>query len=229
MDVNQCKWYIKIMRHIILSSMFILLISTSGAKSHADIYKYIDNKGVTHFTNIPKTKEYKKIMNDAGRTSYKDFDHIINRKSVKYNIKPGIIKAVITAESNWDFRAVSKSGAIGLMQLMPATARDMRIKNPYDPEQNIEAGTRYLRHLLDRFNNNLHLALAAYNAGPARVERSGGIPSIRETRKYVKTVMSIYKGRTGKNTRIHKVIFENGTAVYTNNPSDYKQHPLSNF
>ncbi|MDH4027609.1 MAG: lytic transglycosylase domain-containing protein [Nitrospirota bacterium] len=224
------KWYIKDMSKLLLTGTLILLITAYGATVCADIYKYVDKNGVTHFTNIPKNNEYKKIMNDRGIETYNDYDYIINRKSVKYNIKPAIIRAVITAESNWDTRAVSKKGAIGLMQLMPTTARDMRIDDPYDPEQNIEGGTRYLRLLLNRFNENLHLALAAYNAGPERVARTGGIPSISETRNYVKTVLSIYKGRAGGNVSgIEKVVSDNGTIIYTNTPSNYKQPSLSNF
>ena len=119
---------------------------------------------------------------------------------------------------------------MGLMQLMPATARDMQINNPYDPEQNIEGGTRYLRFLLNRFKGDISLALAAYNAGPGKVEKSGGIPPITETKKFIRDVISIYKGKSQTNsTRIYKVTFNDGTVLYTNRPATYKQRNLSNF
>jgi soluble lytic murein transglycosylase-like protein len=113
---------------------------------------------------------------------------------------------------------------------MPATAKDMKISDPYNPEDNIEGGTRYLRYLLNRFNDDLDLALAAYNAGPSRVEQAGGIPSIRETKMYVKSVKSFYQGYAGnKITPIYKVTFKDGTILYTNTPSTYDQHNLSKF
>ncbi len=188
--------------------------------SSADIYKHKDKNGTIHFTNIQKGDGYDRIITDAEIRPQNVYEQIINRKSSKYNIKPSIIKAVITAESNWNPKAVSKKGAIGLMQLMPSTASDMKIRNPYNPEENIEGGTRYLRYLLDRFNGSLDLALAAYNAGPSRVEKSGGIPSIRETRLYVKSVLSMYR-KISKNKlfQIYKVTMSNGTTMYTNIPS----------
>ena len=174
----------------------IMLISSIAVTSHADIYKFVDSKGVIHFTNIPQGNGYTKIMEEYTPPSRRSFDTIISSTSSKYNIEPAIIKAVITAESNWNPKAVSHKGAIGLMQLMPSTARDMEINNPFDPEENIEGGTRYLRHLLNRFDGDLDLALAAYNAGPGTVEKSGGIPSIAETHKFVRTVNEIYRGRS---------------------------------
>jgi soluble lytic murein transglycosylase len=188
--------------------------------SHADIYKYTDQKGVTHFTNTPEGKGYTKVITEYKAPSERKYDRIIDQTSLKYNIEPAVIKAVITAESDWNPAAVSHKGAIGLMQLMPGTARDMQVSNPYDPEENIEGGTKYLRWLLNRFNGNLDLALAAYNAGPSKVERSGGIPSIRETSKYVKNVTRIYKGTSeGKNSKIYKVTYDDGTVLYTNTNS----------
>lgn len=218
------------MRKFICISIITFFLSASAITSYADIYKYVDENGVIHFTNITKGKGYKKIISEDKTRSKKDYDHIITRKSSKYKIEPAIIRAVITVESNWNPRAISSKGAIGLMQLMPSTAKDMRVKNAFDPEENIEGGTKYLRYLLNRFNGDIELALAAYNAGPARVEKSGGIPSISETKKFVKKVLSIYKGKSGKKReRIYKVIYNNGTILYTNAPYYYKQNKLSNF
>ncbi len=203
-----------------------------GLASHADIYKYTDEKGVIHFTNIPSGKGYTRIITENKphlKREYDDYDHIISNKSLKYNIEPAVIKAVITAESNWDPKAISHKGAIGLMQLMPTTAEDMQVSNPFDPEENIEGGTKYLRYLLNRFNGDLDLALAAYNAGPARVEESGGIPAISETTRYVKNVNKIYKGANINNqTQIYKVTYDDGTILYTNT-SSYSQRKLSKF
>jgi soluble lytic murein transglycosylase-like protein len=209
------------MRRALFISAITLIISTIGLTSHADIYKYVDDNGVIHFTNVPSGKGYTNILRENKPQINGEYDHIISNKSYKYNIEPAIIKAVITAESNWDPRAVSRKGAIGLMQLMPTTAEDMRVINPFDPEENIEGGTRYLRHLLNRFNGDLDLALAAYNAGPARVEKSGGIPAIPETIQYIKKVNRIFNDRSReKRSRIYKVTYEDGSVLYTNTPSN---------
>ncbi|UCD34071.1 MAG: lytic transglycosylase domain-containing protein, partial [Nitrospiraceae bacterium] len=165
-----------------------IALSALPHPSAADIYRYTDENGVIHFTNAPVGKGYTRVIREKASASTGDYEHIIASTSSKYNIEPAILKAVITAESNWDAKAISPKGAIGLMQLMPSTAEDMEVANPHDPEDNIEGGARYLRHLLNRFNGDLDLALAAYNAGPGRVEQSGGIPPIAETIKYVKNV-----------------------------------------
>lgn len=217
------------MKKIASLSIATLAIGLFCTPSFADIYKYRDPNGVIHFTNIPQGKDYEKIISEKRAQTKGDYDYIIESKSSKYNIEPAIIRAVITAESNWDPRAVSHKGAIGLMQLMPDTAKDMEISNPFDPEDNIEGGTRYLRWLLNKFDGNLDLALAAYNAGPTRVEQSGGIPAITETRKYVQNVNKIYKGSSPKKeARIYKITYSDGTVLYTNTPSD-NQNTLSNF
>lgn len=209
------------------ATILLLLLTVFCTTSDADIYKFVDKNGVTNYTNMPKSSKYKKIMNENGKRSRTNYEHIISNKSIKYNIRPAIIKAVIKAESNWDPKAVSKKGAIGLMQLMPATAKEMKIIDPYDPEENIEAGTRYLRYLLDRFNGDMKLALAAYNAGPTRVERSGGIPRISETQKYVRRVIS--GSRYAPKPQIYRTSLNNGVTLYTNTPAKKYYNPLSNF
>jgi len=120
---------------------------------------------------------------------------MIDRQAGSQQLDPRLVKAVIQVESGYNPRALSKAGAMGLMQLMPETARDMSVRDPYDPEQNLRAGTAYLRQLLDRFRGSVELALAAYNAGPAPVERHGGIPPYAETRDYVRHILSLYMGR----------------------------------
>lgn len=160
----------------------------------------------------------------ARKTAYSG---IVEEKAKKHNVDPKLVKSVIRAESNWNHRAVSPKGAMGLMQLMPQTANLMGVNNPFDPEQNIEGGVKYLRHLLTRFEGNLTLAIAAYNAGPMRVERKGGVPSIPETVTYVQRVIGDYTGvaplaslplMNGPKsaTRIYKVVLRDGSIAYTN-------------
>ncbi|MFZ5591690.1 MAG: lytic transglycosylase domain-containing protein [Bacillota bacterium] len=122
----------------------------------------------------------------AGASRLED---LFREAAAKYNLDPALLKAVARAESAFNPRAVSPAGAAGVMQLMPATARALGVENVFDPRQNIMAGARYLRQLLDRFAGNLELALAAYNAGPRAVEEHGGIPPYRETRQYISRVL----------------------------------------
>jgi soluble lytic murein transglycosylase-like protein len=122
------------------------------------------------------------------------FDEHIRATARKYGLAPSLLKAVIAVESNFDPGAISVKGATGLMQLMPQTARDMYVYDIFDPLQNIEGGARYLRQLQDRYRGDLHQVLAAYNAGPERVRRSGGmVPAIRETQDYVRKVLGLYE------------------------------------
>ncbi len=118
---------------------------------------------------------------------------LIIRISKKYNVDPALIKAIIMVESRFDPHAVSYRGAKGLMQLMPVTLKEMGAKDPFDPENNIEAGVRYFKKLLILFNNNIELALAAYNAGIRKVKLYGGIPPFRSTRQYIRKVMRYYE------------------------------------
>ena len=131
------------------------------------------------------------------KTSPQHLNRHILAAASSHGVDPLLIKAVIKAESNFDHRAVSSKGALGLMQLMPGTARDMRVSNPFDPLQNINGGTKYLRYLLDNYNGNVELSLAAYNAGPANVTTDGGIPGFPETRAYVAKVLETYRSYRG--------------------------------
>jgi soluble lytic murein transglycosylase-like protein len=123
-----------------------------------------------------------------------NLEPLITRHSDAQALDPKLVKALIQAESGYNVRALSNKGAIGLMQLMPATASLLNVSNPYDPDDNIRGGTRYLRQMIDRFAGRLEFAIAAYNAGPGAVERHGGIPPYAETRAYVKRVLSLYNG-----------------------------------
>ncbi len=205
----------------------------------ADIYKYVDENGVVCYTDTPYGKKVQQVIADrkppaaeqptAGIIFPKDYSQYIQNSAAKYNLEPELIKAVIKTESNGNHRAVSRKGARGLMQLMPSTAMDMNVSNPFDPEQNIEGGTRYLRYLLERFNGNMTLALAAYNSGPGTVEKYGKVPPISETQQYVKRVFNLYKGKRSyalsdqaaaapleKKAPMYRILLEDGTILFTN-------------
>ncbi len=119
---------------------------------------------------------------------------VISRHADSYQLDPKLVRAVIQVESGYNPAAVSHKGAVGLMQLMPGTANQLAVDDPYDPDQNVRGGVAYLRRMLDRFEGRLELAVAAYNAGPGAVERHGGIPPYRETRDYVRKVLALYRG-----------------------------------
>jgi soluble lytic murein transglycosylase-like protein len=114
---------------------------------------------------------------------------IIDREATKQKVDAGLVRAVVEAESAYSPCAVSPVGAMGLMQLMPATAESLQVTDPYDPSQNITAGTQYLKQMLERYGGDIAKALAAYNAGPARVDAAGGVPPIPETQEYVRKIM----------------------------------------
>ncbi|HSB74285.1 MAG TPA: lytic transglycosylase domain-containing protein [Terriglobales bacterium] len=121
-----------------------------------------------------------------------DIDEAIEQAAARHNVDPNLVRAVIKVESNFNPNAVSRTGAMGLMQLMPVTARQLNVSNPFDPEQNVDAGVRHLKHLLDNFGGDVRLTLAAYNAGVGAVMRSSGVPPYSETRNYVKRITNLY-------------------------------------
>jgi len=158
---------------------------------------YLDEYNAMCIENNFKTitlakKEEDTSQHQSSNSITSAYSRLINKKSDQYRIESSLLKAVIKVESNWNSKAVSHAGAMGLMQLMPTTADDLNVTNPFNPEENIDGGARYLRYLLDKFDGNLSHALAAYNAGPTRVKRHRGIPPIKETQQYVKRVLSLY-------------------------------------
>lgn len=184
----------------------VIILLAFFSRAEAAIYKFTDAEGVVLFTDSPvKGAQRVKSSDSAGgavRTKTSgtairhNYDHLIAEKAEKYSLDPKLVQAVIKAESGFNHRAVSPKGAMGLMQLMPQTAYYLGVYNPFDPEENIEAGVRYLREMLERFGGSLTLALAAYNAGPTSVEKHGhSVPPYRETKDYVSKVLTTYNGK----------------------------------
>jgi membrane-bound lytic murein transglycosylase B len=123
-----------------------------------------------------------------------DIDSAIEQAAARHNVDPNLVRAVVKVESNFNPNAVSRKGAMGLMQLMPSTARQLRVQNPFDPEQNVDAGVRHLKQLLESYNGDVKLTLAAYNAGAGAVARSSGVPHYAETQNYVRRITKLYYG-----------------------------------
>ena len=155
-------------------------------KAAAEFKKILDEK-------IGATKEVEaKTITQNSIDAKKDINGLIEKYAQKNNLDPNFIKAVVKQESGFNPNAVSKCGAMGLMQLMPQTAQGLGVKNAFDPEQNIEGGVKYLKSMMTRFNNDPKLALAAYNAGPGAVQRYGDVPPYKETQNYVKNILASY-------------------------------------
>ena len=175
----------------------LILLFSAALTAYGDIYRYIDENGVMHFTNTPTTsnQKFKLFLREKPKTSLrystKKYDDIIANASQQYGVAFPLLKAIIKAESGFDPRAVSKKGAKGLMQIMPQNFKLLGIKDPFDPSQNIHAGARYFKQMYDRFGK-LALSLAAYNAGPKAVERYKTVPPYEETEEYVKRVLKFY-------------------------------------
>ena len=175
---------------IILFSLFFSFIS-----AQADIYRFKDENGVWHFTNIRSDTRYRLYIKTGrlrGKQYITNYDTIIQRAAQQFGVEPHLIKSIIMAESSFDPNAISKSGAQGLMQLMPPTANDMEVNNPFDPEENIFGGTRYISLLLKKFKQDKKLAIAAYNIGPSVVANQNSVPRIPQTRRFVEKVMKYY-------------------------------------
>ncbi len=207
---------------ILRLALAVLLLTASTG--YAEMYKYVDENGVVLFTDIPRGSDgYRsRIKRDTVAQARKSaYNQIVLDKADQYELDPSLISAVITAESGFRPTAVSRKGAMGLMQLMPATAKQLGVKDPFNPEQNIDGGTRYLKFLLRKYDGDLRLALAAYNAGPTKVGEHTKLP--RETEQYIEKVFSLYGGKRhlpvrSKRTVIYKTVLSDGQVIYTNSP-----------
>ena len=162
-------------------------VPTSGAVMRAarsaasEVNTYLDGRAQSH-----------QILNRA--FTQEDVDAAIEQAAARHNVDPNLVRSVVKVESNFNPNAVSRKGAMGLMQLMPSTARSLNVVNPFDPQQNVDAGVRHLRRLLDSYGGNVSLSLAAYNAGSGAVARSAGVPHFRETQNYVRRITNLYNG-----------------------------------
>ena len=177
-----------------------------GSPARADMYVHKDAQGVLHFTNVPSQPGYRPVIREWGsglsalRLPPGRIEEIISSASNRHGVDPHLVRAVIKAESDFNARARSPKGAQGLMQLMPETARLHNVSNVYDPDENIDGGVRHLRLLLDRYQGDLRLALAGYNAGIQAVEKYGGIPPFAETQEYVRRVLNYHQRYRGNGT-----------------------------
>ena len=196
----------------ILLSVLMCALALSAGPALADIYMFKDERGVVHFTNIPSgDKRYRMVRKEESTSDYsraaglpqyvlptaeliRQYSAIVETAAKYHGVDVALVHAVITAESGYNPRAVSRAGAQGIMQLMPDTARRFGVQNSFDASQNIHGGVKYLRELLTMFNGNRELALAAYNAGENAVIRAGNrIPPYAETVHYVPKVLGFYR------------------------------------
>jgi soluble lytic murein transglycosylase-like protein len=220
---------------------FVVLLLAAPAAAHAQIYAWRDAAGnlvLSDQAKDPSARTYGVSAHATVRTTMPlsrraaEYDSLIEAHATRHSISADLVRAVIQAESAFNPSARSPKGAMGLMQLMPATAAELGVVRPYDPDENIRGGVAYLRQLLDRYDGNEELALAAYNAGPGAVQRFGGtVPPFRETREYVsrvqRTLAAAVAGTTGQPTRPGRRVYRtveivNGREVvrYSGTPRD---------
>lgn len=201
----------------------------AAAPAGAEMFKLSEPDGTVHFTNAPTDPRYRRMGVSSGTSAgwlrlpggaAPRYDAEIRDAAARYGVPEKLVSAVIRVESAFNPRAVSRAGARGLMQLMPDTASVLGVRNSFDPQENIDGGVRHLRGLIDRFPNNLPLALAAYNAGERAVATYQGIPPYPETRDYVTRVLSFFDGSVGGSSRtaVYRRVEDDGTITYTNIP-----------
>ena len=201
-------------------ALLLVALAFVPGKVDAQMYVCVDSRGKEQYTNMNFSASCRPLGKKVGITTRprswgggtkrgygtvsrpasdnaSKYDHHIRQSSRRHNVDPFLIKAVIKAESDFDQYALSKKGAQGLMQLMPGTAKDLNVRNPFNAHENIDGGTRYLKSMLELFDGNIVLSLAAYNAGPNLIKRLQRIPKNGETRRYVKKVLANYKGYRG--------------------------------
>ncbi len=218
-------------KSILILGFLLASLSSQGSQGYAEIFQFTAPDGTVSFSNVPVDTRYRLFsispdlpfskLQPPSRYERNRVFRLIDAAAQEHRIDPALIRAVVKAESDYNPTAISPAGALGLMQLMPGTARDLDVKNPFDPEENIRGGVQYLRYLLDRFQGSVPLAVAAYHAGEQNVDRHGGIPPIAATKDYVKRVMTLHKRYLGTTARAEKAIYtiKSGDAIlFTNTP-----------
>jgi soluble lytic murein transglycosylase-like protein len=231
-------------RSTFAACIYLSALALCAVPAHAQISKLVDNSGRQFFVNAdapnpgklsaaakPRAAIYmpaEASFTGAGRPALSidrdGAEKLVREAAERHSVDPALVRAVIETESGWNAGAISRKGAVGLMQLIPTTAQRFGVQDRFSPQQNVDAGVRYLKVLLQRYDGNLDLALAAYNAGEGAVDRAHGIPAFRETRDYVQKVQNAYfrpgSGRIGDlwiNRRaIHKNVEASGRIIFTN-------------
>lgn len=188
--------------------IFFLVFAQSAMTKSLKVYKHVDSKGVIHYSSKkPNVKNFRILNIRCPECGWKNkldwnttplvknkFEKEIQKAAIKWDVQPSLIKAIIHAESSFKADIVSSAGAQGLMQLMPSTQETYSVTDPFNPTQNIQAGTAYLKHLLNKYKNNVRLSLAAYNAGETAVKKyDNNVPPYRETENYIKRVTILQK------------------------------------
>lgn len=213
--------------------IFTIVLLSSLPYAEAAMYSYVDQHGRMHFTNVPADPRYREVPGFEairGASAGGRYGSFIRTAAERYSLDPELIRAIIKVESDFNPYAVSEKGAMGLMQLMPATAAELGVFNPFDPWSNIDAGTRYLKRLITKFDGNIHLALAAYNAGPTVVAKNNAVPPYAETHKYIKKVFDRYQGKKQvavskpqKKNRIYRIVMDDGSIFFTNDENEARK------
>jgi hypothetical protein len=201
-------------RHAVLMGVLLFLTLVPAVTKADQIVLLVDEKGNKVFVNtsdtstapVRSTKSLQSTGSFVAARPAAEIDQLVEQTAARFHVDPELVRAVIRVESGFNPKAVSDKGAMGLMQLIPATAQRFGVADAFDPKQNIEGGVNYLKYLLDMFGGDLSLSLAAYNAGEHAVQRSGGIPAIPQTQDYVRKVTSIYQ--TGESATQTKVSFK---------------------
>jgi soluble lytic murein transglycosylase-like protein len=211
-------------RREVVGELTRLYVSADGAS-----YVDVPTANIDHYEEAPDPPDPAYPKSDKGQAisfpgrPKTDLSELVNEASGRYRLDPDLVNSVIKAESGFNVRAVSPKGAQGLMQLMPGTASQLGVPNVFDPQANVEGGTRYLRELLERYNFDLVKALAAYNAGPQRVEQFGGVPPFHETRAYVARIVKDFNKK--KTAQRRAVASSEKSTPAENNPAGRKTNP----
>jgi hypothetical protein len=228
-----------------IAALIVIPFQTASA----DIFQYTDESGVVHFSNVSTGgKKYRKVRSEQKTVRSRAEDQrpaaspsipiknvpavyadIISSACDRHGVDPSLVHAIVKVESDFNPYALSRKGAMGLMQLMPQTALVMNVQNTFNPHENIDGGVKYLRYLIDRYEGNLSLALAAYNSGETAVKKWGTVPPFPETQNYVQRILKLYNG-TGSATTPHYTIYvgygEDGALLLTDDPYKHKDKHL---